>query len=185
MTIEVEDEVKPEGEKEVNNQSVLDIHKANVKEEVDSTITQFFFSILIRSLASLAWYLSAFVLAEKDYKTAIIYPLIVSEAWIICLTLLFLKPKNKRCLPTVIDLTKIFESGLIIASCFVHNYQNYLIAAFISLTFISWKFLLCKFLSAINETFSIRIVEFDDPEHIFHRCRSKSPDYLHTDKDPV
>ena len=154
-----------------------------MKEEVDATITQFFFSILIRSLASLAWYLSAFVLAEKDYKTAIIYPLIVSEAWVICLTLLFVKPKNKRCLPTVLDLTKIFESGIIIASCLASKYQNYLIAAFISLTFISWKILLCKFLSAINETFSIRIVALAYEEHIFHRCGGKGADYMYHDED--
>lgn len=168
VTIEVEEDAKAENEKDVINQSVLDIHKANVKEEVDLAITQFFFAILIRSLASLAWYLSAFVLAEKVYKSAIIYPLVISEACIICLTLLFGKSKNKRCLPTLIDLTKIIESAIIITCCLLNNYHNYFLAGYISLTFISWKFLLCKFLNTINETFSIRIVEYYKLEPFIH-----------------
>lgn len=154
----MEDEPKPEDQSAANNQSVLEVHKATVKQLVDKVITELFFRILVRALASLAWYLSAFVLAQKDYRTAVLFPLVISEGSIVLFILLFSKPKNKRFLPTFIDLTRMVESGLIITSCFERKYSGYYIVAYCILALVSWKLLFSSFLRAVNETFSIRTV---------------------------
>ncbi len=161
VTIEVDDDVKAD-QNELNNQTVLEIHKANIKDQVDAAITELFFVILVRALASLAWYLAAFLLAPDSYKEAVLTPLVISEGAVIAFTILFSKHKNKRIIPSLIDFTKICESCLIIGCCQYSDYGKYFLLVFILLSMLSWKCLFCNFLKAINETFAIRIVDISN-----------------------
>ena len=180
MTIEVEDDPKQEQQDaDTNNQSVLDIHKASVKQQVDTAITELFFVVLVRSLASLAWFLSAFVFAEKSYEVALLYPLIISEGSVVIFTLVFSKPKSKSFLPSLIDATKIIESGIIITCCLETQRSTFYFAGYLSLALISWKLLFCGFLKSINETFAIRIVVSSHQGPLFYRFGREDSDRLH------
>lgn len=163
VTIEVDNDFKADNQNdEINNQAILEIHKADVKDQVDAAISELFFTILIRALASLAWYLSAILLASKSYNDAVLIPLVMSEAAIIAFTFLFSKPKNKTFFPSLVDFTKICESCLIIGCCLYSDYGKYFLLAYALLAVISWKILFCDFLRCINETCAIRIVGHDN-----------------------
>lgn len=99
-------------------------------------------------------------MAQKDYKTAILLPLVISEGSVILFILIFSKPKNKSYLPSCIDFTRMVESGLIIATCFEREHTGYCIGAYCFLALVSWKLLFSSFLGAVNETFLIRIALF-------------------------
>ena len=142
----------------INSLAVLGIHKARVKQDINLSISEIFFTQLTRSLSFLAWYLSAFLIADKDYWTSIFLPIIISESCIIVFTIAFSKPKSKSFLPSSTDLTKITESAIIIGCCLKGQFVFILFCSYLVLCLVSWILLFFKFYKSITETYTLKLV---------------------------